>query len=256
MQQFLHNLVKESGDLILQSLGKNTVVRAKEYRDIVTDVDVRIEKKIVRAIKKRYPSHAILAEESDNNMETVKKSEYIWVIDPVDGTVNFASGIPLVSVVIGLLHRGVRTFGISYAPYLNELFFAERGKGSYLNGKRIHPSQKKLSESLVNVSFSASFSPALVRSSSKINQRFALKSRGIRILESGALTSCYVACGRLGAKISYKTVAFDNAPSSLIVEEAGGVVTDFQGRAWNLGMKNMICSSQALYPAVRHVLGS
>lgn len=246
MDKFIKRLVIDAGSLLMRNFLRPRVVSNKTYRDIVTNVDLLVERMIIKRIKSAYPSHSILSEET--GLIKGQSSEYLWVIDPLDGTVNFTAGIPLFSVSIGLIYKGRPVKGVVYAPYLKELFGAEKGKGAYLNSKKIKPSSNdKLANAIVHVALSAHYSKKLIEKNWLIVKKLPGRVRGVRMLDSGALTSCYVACGRIDGKFSIKTDPFGNAASTLIIEEAGGVVTDFKGRKWNVNMKDMICSNKLLY---------
>lgn len=249
MKSFVIALIRDAGTLLMRHFGTVTVSNKKQHKDIVTKIDFASEKKIISAIKLKYPSHAILSEEI-GLIDAV--SDYQWVIDPIDATVNYTAGIPLFSISIGLVYKGQPILGAVFAPYLDELFFGEKKKGAYLNNKRIKPSTTKtLDNAIINMGLSAHYSPALIKKNWDIAHRLSPKVRGFRMFESGALTSCYVACGRLDGKISIKTDPFGNAASTILIQEAGGIVADFQGNSWNEKMKTMICSNKPLFKKIQ-----
>lgn len=252
MLKFAIELAKHSGKILDSSFGKVKVTNRKERKDIVTEMDLKSEKYILKEIQKKFPSHTILSEEKG---KLEKNSEYSWIIDPLDGTVNYTSGLPLYSVSIGLVHKGKPFLGVVYAPYLNELFYAQRGKGAYLNGKKISPSKvTELENAVIQIGFSAHYSEELLKKNWLIAQKLTAQVRGIRAWDSGALTSCYIACGRFDGKISIKTDPFGNAASTVIIEEAGGVVSDFEGKKWNENMKTMICSNKKINKQIKDLV--
>lgn len=252
MQQFITRLARDAGTVLMRHYGKTHVQSRKERRDIVTDVDVESERVIVSAIRKKYPHHSILSEEVGM---VGKNEEHRWIVDPLDGTVNYTSALPLFSVSIAYVHNNVPTIGVVFAPYLDEFFYAERGKGASLNGKRIQPSATTtLGDALIHVGLSAHYSPQHIRRNWAIMKRLSGVVRGLRMLESGALASCYVACGRLDGKVSIKTDPFGNAASTVIAEEAGGVVCDFDGHPWSPNMRTMICSTRSLSGTLRRLV--
>jgi len=233
----------------MRDFAKPRKVNYKYYKDIVTDVDVAVEKKLISLIHKKFPDHSILSEEIGL---IERNKEYLWVIDPLDGTVNYTAGIPLFSVSICLVRRGKPYSGVVYAPYLKEYFYGEKGKGAFLNNRKIKPSTTSdLSQAVIHVAMSAHYSPELIEKNWKLLNKLSHRVRGLRMLDSGALTSCYVACGRLDGKFSIKTDPFGNAASAVIIEEAGGRVTDFKGGSWNVKMKDMLCSNQRLYKKLK-----
>jgi myo-inositol-1(or 4)-monophosphatase len=237
---------KISGSFLLSKFGKIKTISSKTRNDILTEADLKSEKIILGMIGQKFPGHNILSEEIGRKNDF--KSEYLWVIDPLDATVNYVSGIPLFSVSIGLIKSGKPILGVVFAPYLKELFYAVAGGGSFLNKFKIHVSKiSELSSSVVNVGLSAHYSKPLIKRTWKINQIITPELRGIRMLESGALTSCYVACGRFDGKISIKTDPFGNAASTVIIQEAGGIVTDFQNQPWSISMKEMVCSNGLIH---------
>ncbi len=195
--------------------------------DPVTAADKTSQDVITKIIKKHFPDHTVVGEEDEKHPEC---SEYCWIIDPLDGTVNFIHGMKLFSVSIALTHKGKILSGVVYAPMLDELFVAQKGLGSFLNGVRIRVSDKNtLIRSLVVTGFPYDVD-------SKTNEVIAsfknmlTNAQGVRRLGSAALDMCYVACGRMDAFWELGLKAWDVAAGALIVNEAGGRVTDFEGK--------------------------
>ncbi|MFA6295856.1 MAG: inositol monophosphatase [Patescibacteria group bacterium] len=245
MKKTLLKALKSAGKKLNENFLKNQTFKLKTRNDIVTENDFLSEKIIIKIIKDNFPKHQILSEE----IGTVGlKNDYLWIIDPLDATINFAAKIPLYSVSIALIYKNKIEIGGVFCPSLNELFFAQKNKGAYLNNKKIKVSKNNnLSSSLINIGFSAHYSKNQFNNNCNIIKKIAPKIRGLRAFESGALTSCYVACGKLDGKISIKTDPFGNAASTLIIEEAGGKVTDFSNKNWSRNMKTMICSNKILH---------
>lgn len=236
-------IVREAGKILLHS--KPDLIKSKFRNDIVTNVDRLSEKHLVKSIKKYFPKHGIYSEEIG---WIGKGKEYNWVIDPLDGTINFAAGLPLFSVSLGLLKNNAPFLGVVYAPKLNELFYARKGSGAYLNSKKIHVSSKRrLSDSIIEISYSAHYSSRLINRVLSLSKRVGPLCRGVRSLESGALSSCYVACGRLEGKFSFKSDLFGNTASAVIIQEAGGTVSDFKNRPWNILAGTRIASNGRLH---------
>jgi len=237
---------KKSGEFLMSKYGKIKKISSKERKDILTEVDLGSEKIILDIIKNKFSNHNILSEEIGEIKNS--DSEYLWIIDPLDATVNYTAGLPLFSVSIGLVKNKIPFFGIVYAPYLNELFYAIKGQKAFLNNSKIAVSKNKnLSESVINIGLSAHYNDDQIKKTWSICNKITPKLRGIRAFESGALTSAYVACGRLDGKISIKTDPFGNAASTIIIEEAGGKVTDSDNRSWSTEMIDMICSNGIIH---------
>ena len=194
--------------------------------NLVTEADHASEKAIIDVIKKDFPDHFILSEECG---ASGIESEYKWIIDPIDGTVNFANGIPICCVSIGLEHNGQMILGAVYNPNMNEFFFAEKGMGATLNEKKISVSEKKeVITSCLVTGFPYTY---LDEPNGPIQVFEKLIRQGIpvRRLGSAAIDLCWVAAGRFDGFYEHKLSAWDSAAGFLIVEEAGGKVTDFKG---------------------------
>ena len=199
--------------------------------DLVTEVDHASEKAILSVLKSQFPDHYILSEEAG---EIIQDSAYKWIIDPIDGTVNFAHGIPLNCVSIALEHNGAIILGVVYNPHMNELFIAEKGKGALLNDKAISVS---VQDKTVNACLVTGFPYTYINVSNgplEIFERFIRKGVPVRRLGSAAIDLCWVAAGRFDGFYEHKLEAWDSAAGYLIVEEAGGRVTDFEGKTFVL----------------------
>jgi len=196
----------------------------------VTEADHAAEKAIIDCIRKDYPDHFILSEETG---ELKSDSEYKWIIDPIDGTINFASGIPICCVSIGLEKDGKMVLGAVYNPFIEELFFAQKGFGASLNDKKIHVSQKAAAiNSCLVTGFPYTYLDA-ENGPLQVFERFIRKGVPVRRLGSAAIDLCWVAAGRFDGFYEHKLQAWDSAAGFLIVEEAGGKVTDFEGRPYS-----------------------
>lgn len=226
----------KAGKIIRSSFGKELKITKKGEFNLVTEIDKSSEKAIVGLILKHFPDHSILAEES----HPVAGSECRWIIDPIDGTTNFAHGFPVFSVSIGFERSGRLEMGGVLDPTRDELFFAERGKGAFLNGKRIRVSKAKtLSDSLVVTGF-----PYDRKKNPNdylgMLRAFLTKVQCIRRTGSAAMDLCYVACGRFDGYYEMKLNPWDKAAGMMIVEEAGGKLTDFSGNSMTLlGLQNL-----------------
>ncbi len=219
----------ESGLLIKNSVGKIASISYKGRDNIVTDVDKASERLIIKKIRKAFSDHSILSEE---RAPLTRASGYKWIIDPLDGTTNFAHAFPFFCVSIGLEYNGDIILGVVYDPMRRELYCAEAGKGAYLNKKRIHVSKvEKLSGSFL----ATGFSYGNMRKDKNIDnfKRLLMRSLAIRRAGSAALDLCYVACGRFDGYWELFLKPWDSAAGILIVKEAGGQVTRLNGGAYS-----------------------
>jgi myo-inositol-1(or 4)-monophosphatase len=221
-------------------------VTAKGRSDFVTEVDRAAEAAVIEVLKQAYPAHAILAEESGaSNPEG--GDEYTWIIDPLDGTTNFIHGFPQYAVSIGLQHRGQITQAVVYDPTRNELFTATRGRGAFMNDRRLRVSRRaKLSECLIGTGFpfrQLEHLDEYVRMFKSITEQTA----GIRRPGAAALDLCYVAAGRLDGFWEMGLSPWDMAAGSLLILEAGGLVSDFDGEPNYLGAGHIVCGNPKVH---------
>lgn len=216
----------QAGKILRAGYGEKHQVTYKGEIDLVTEMDRRSEDYLLGEIRARFPEHEILAEESGR---LNGHSDHLWIIDPLDGTTNYAHGLPIFAVSLAYAYRGEVTLGVVYDPTRGECFSAERGRGAWLNDRPIRVSDTaRLIESLLVTGF-----PYEVTAHSPNNleyfARFAERSRGLRRLGSAALDFCYVACGRLDGYWELALGAWDVAAGALIAEEAGAKITDIEG---------------------------
>lgn len=214
------------GDILMQYLGR---IKAKEKgpKDLVTEADVASQKKIEEILLGAFPEHRFLGEE-DTGKQQGGQSEYQWIVDPLDGTVNFVHGLPQFSVSIALVSPAGAVVGVVYDPILKECYVAETGKGATLNGEPIEVSD---TTELQNCLAAASFSTGVHRGSPEIDRfvEVLVETRAVRRLGSAALNLCYVASGRLDAYWATGVKIWDVAAGMLILHEAGGYVTHISG---------------------------
>lgn len=241
----------KAGLLLKKNLGKSLSIEFKGVIDIVTEMDKKAEAMIVKTIKAAFPDHGILTEES---AEQKTGSEYRWIIDPLDGTTNYSHGYPVFCVSIALEKAGDVMLGVVYEPMLDELFTAEKGRGAYLNKKKIQVSRiAELHRSLLATGF-----PYDVRTSPENNinhfANFAVRAQAIRRAGSAALDMCYVACGRFDGFWELKLKPWDIAAAMLIVKEAGGAVTDFTGNPLSLYAGETMASNGLIHKEMLKVL--
>ncbi|MBC7827760.1 MAG: inositol monophosphatase [Chitinophagaceae bacterium] len=223
----------EAGARVLQHYfaSKNLQISNKEgINNLVTEADHASEKAIMDTIHQQFPDHFILSEEAG---EIATASDYKWIIDPIDGTVNYAHGIPICCVSIGIEHQGAMVMGTVYNPFLKEFYFAEKGVGSTLNGEPISvSSETEVSKACLVTGFPYTYLD-MPNGPLEVFSRFIRKGVPVRRLGSAAMDLCWVAAGRFDGFYEHKLQAWDSAAGFLIVEEAGGKVTDFSGKHYS-----------------------
>jgi len=244
-QDYVHpmqELAREAGSLLMSYFGKVSV----EYKgdaDLVTQADRASEKLIVERIRKQWPEHDLIGEEGSRRQTG---SDFCWYIDPLDGTTNFAHGYPVFCVSMALEYKGRRIAGVVYDPSRDEMFAAEKGGGSSLNGRAIHVSGiARLKESLVATGF-----PSHKRHKNPnihFYHQITLRSHGVRRAGSAALDLCYVACGRMDGFWEFNLNPWDTAAGVLMVEEAGGRVTNFNGGSFELNSREVLASNGIIH---------
>ncbi|MBD3259781.1 inositol monophosphatase [Candidatus Woesearchaeota archaeon] len=235
---------KAGGKILMKNFRKEHHVHAKGLRDIYTNVDVASETEIKKIIKKKFPKHGIIGEEKG---ESNTESEYVWIIDPLDGTNNYQSGIDFFNVSIGVAKNNELIIGVIYDPVRDELFTAEKGKGAFLNGKKIKTKQRTV---LNHCILSTNPASTLNKFKAAKYRRFWHKLRAPRIYGAKALELAYVACGRIDIYYNTSTFVWDVAAGIVLIREAGGVVKKFDGSEWNLGENEFIASGRAILPQV------
>ena len=242
---------EKAGKILIKNLGKVKQIDYKGIVNLVTEIDRLSEKTIIDTILKRFPNHEILAEESK---EKYNSSEYKWIIDPLDGTTNYAHGYPVVCISIALEIEGEIAMGIVYDPFRDELFYAEKGKGAYLNNKQIHVSKTdKLIRSLLSTGFA--YNVRVTKDNNLVHFcKFSLLAQGVRRDGSAALDFCYTAMGRFDGFWEMNLSAWDMAAGSLIVEEAGGRITDLKGNNFSIYNKNVVASNSLIHKAMIDVI--
>ena len=230
-------------------------VTRKRHNDFVTEVDKSAEQEIIEILHRAYPDHAILAEESGATAGTAGESEYTWIIDPLDGTTNFIHGFPQYAVSIGLRHKGVLVQGVVYDPTNNELFTASRGRGAFLNERRIRVSKRiRLNEALIGTGFPFRDFEGLDEYLSMFRELTA-RTAGLRRAGAAALDIAYVAAGRLDGFWEMGLSPWDMAAGALMVQEAGGLVGDFRGDSGYLESGRMICGAPKIFAQLVQVIG-
>ena len=225
-------------------------VRTKSANDFVSEVDQEAERAIVDTLKAAYPDHAILAEESGR----AGHSDYVWIIDPLDGTTNFLHGFPQYAVSIALMHREVLTQAVVYDPTRNDLFTASRGRGAFLNDHRIRVSRRaRLAEALVGTGIPfRQF--AHIDAYLAILREIAQKTVGVRRPGAASLDLAYVAAGRLDAFWEFGLSPWDIAAGALLVIEAGGLVGDLEGNDRYMESGNVVAGNAKVFAQLVQVI--
>ena len=217
----------------------------------VTEADHAAEKAIIDIIKADYPGHFILSEEVG---EIATGSDTKWIIDPIDGTINFASGIPLCCVSIGVEQNGEMILGAVYNPFINEMFFAQKGLGATLNDKKISVSKKtEVIHSCLVTGFPYSYLD-MPNGPLEVFERFVRKGVPVRRLGSAAIDLCWVAAGRFDGFFEHSLQAWDSAAGYLIVEEAGGKVTDMNGDKYSPYQKKIVATNGLIHDELIEVI--
>jgi myo-inositol-1(or 4)-monophosphatase len=250
-RQLAVSAARRAGDYLKKHLHRRHDVRFKGEIDIVTEADQQAESMIIAAIHQQYPGHDILAEESP---ATHIGSLYRWIIDPLDGTTNYAHGYPVFCVSLALEWEGTCVLGVVFNPMLEEMFVAEKGRGAFLNDKPIVVSETTdLSRSLLATGF-----PYDIRLTKENNmdhfESMAVKVQALRRAGSAALDLAYVAAGRFDGFWELKLKPWDTAAGCLLVEEAGGVVTDLNGETFTLTAPHVVASNGKIHGDILSVL--
>ena len=242
---------KEAGRIQKDRFGRMNKVEYKGEINPVTEVDRLCEKAIVKMILDSFPGHDVLTEESPFEG---KGSPWKWIIDPLDGTTNYLYGLPCFCVSVALEVKGRVVIGVVYDPILDELFHAEQGKGAFLNGNRISVSKTRV----LDRGFLCTGFPYDVRERPDFYlgyfREFMIKSFAIRRLGSAALDLCYLAAGRFDGFWELKLQAWDVAAAGLMVAEAGGATTDFQGGPFNIYSGEILASNGLIHEEMLQVI--
>lgn len=243
-----------AGKFLKQNIGKVREVERKlgQEKNLVTEFDRRSEEIIIEVLKRHHPTHDILAEESGST--SGRSSPYKWVIDPLDGTTNYTHGFPVYCVSIGLEHNGIMECGVIYDPNFDELFTAERGKGAFLNGRRITVSDTEaLSSSLLVTGFPYNISENPDHAIERFVS-FLVKAQAVRRMGSAAIDLAYVAAGRYDGFWEVALNPWDVAAGILLVEEAGGMVTTFAGKPFSIYDKDILATNKLIQKEMAEIL--
>ncbi len=237
---------RAAGEALRDGFGLRRQVRYKGEVDLVTEMDERAEEIIRETLLGAYPSYGMLAEEGG---ALRGEEDARWIVDPLDGTTNYAHGLPVFAVSIALEKAGEVVLGVVHDPMREETFVAERGNGTALNGEPISVSHTdELIRALVVTGFP--YDREEVPAALDLFGRFSMLAQGMRRLGSAALDLCYVAAGRLDAYYERGIHAWDVAAGSLVLQEAGGMITDYRGNPFEIERGELVVSNGALHPAL------
>lgn len=237
------------GEVLTDNFGKIHIAKHKEKKDLVTEADVLSEKAITAIIKEKYPDHNILAEEGGL---TEHESEYTWVIDPLDGTHNYYYGMPFWGVSVGLFKNNMPHLGVIYLPLSEELIWAEKGEGTYCNGKKLTVSNRNMDDTMVM------FGVRFFQDSSTFEtfKKLVAETFSVRMLSVAVTSFAYVVQGKADAYVAQSLKPWDYAAGCLIVEEAGGRSTDFTGDQWMLESGSIISSNGIIHDSLLEIINS
>ncbi|GAB3007889.1 inositol monophosphatase family protein [Niabella terrae] len=252
LKSVLHEAIMAGGAQVSRYFNQTFEIKYKEGRNnLVTAADHASEDAILEVIRNNYPDHYILTEETG---ALPQDSDYKWIIDPIDGTINFAHGIPLNCISIGLEFQGEIIMGMVYNPHMNELFFAEKGEGASFNGQPIRVSQETdvLKSCLVT-----GFPYTYIQQHNgplEVFERFIREGVPVRRLGAAAIDLCWVAAGRLDGFYEHKLQPWDSAAGFLIATEAGGKVTDFDGNPYSPYQPKIVATNGHIHSQLLEVI--
>ncbi|MBN18461.1 MAG: inositol monophosphatase [Chloroflexi bacterium] len=248
-QTCLHTVIQvalDAGSVLRKKFTLDKTIKYKGLRDIVTDVDLLVEKKIRENLKEEFPEIGFVGEESVGKEDIDYKEGYKWIVDPIDGTRNFAAGIPFFSLVIGLSFNNKIILAVNYDPLRNEMFSVEKGKGAFLNKKKINVSTKNsLEQSIVGIDLSYDANGAINTIEPII--KMWPKIQTARIMGSAALGLSYVASGRTDLYFHYQLQPWDQVAGILLVNEAGGVVSDREGKKIKIFSNGIVAANKKIH---------
>jgi myo-inositol-1(or 4)-monophosphatase len=242
---FLRSIVMEAGKIVMRRFRTPLDPQAKEGNDIVTQADFESESFVADSIRNRFPDHSLTAEEGSRG---APDSDYRWFIDPLDGTVNYAAGVPVFAVAISLAHENEPILAAILDPTRDQLFFAERGAGATMNGTPLQVSRTdRLSDSVVYMSGFGLRRQSLAPSVLGTLERLGPETRNLINLGSAGIAWSYVASGHIDADYAFAVDQFTGPAGVLLVREAGGTVTDFDGAYWKPGASQCLATNGTLH---------
>ena len=255
MLGFAIETAREAGQLLLEKFGRQISISRKGETNLVTEADLASEALVLERIRSRYPRHSLLAEESGHTTSVDGHSSWRWIIDPLDGTTNFAHGYPCFAVTMALEHEGDIVVGVTYDPTRDEMFAVEKGRGASMNNKPIRVSDTAvLKDSLLVTGF-----PYEVTKREELTRHltaFLLGARGVRRDGSAAIDLAYVACGRFDGFWEDGLNPWDVAAGMLMIEEAGGRLSDYKGNVCHHNRPPLCATNGLIHSQMIEILGS
>lgn len=249
--EFAIQCALESGKIQAEYFQKKIGIHHKGEIDIVTDVDIACQQKIIELIEEKYPEDSIIAEEKANIFDEKRNK---WIVDPLDGTTNYAHGYPFFCTSIAYEVGGEVVVGVVYNPIFKELFFSQKGEGAYFNGEKIHVSGiNDMKQALLSTGFPYDLP---TNTNNNINHfvHFLYKAQAVRRDGSAAMNLSYIACGRFDGHWEMKLNPWDMAAGMLMVKEAGGTITDFKGERFSIYGDELVASNGLLHDRLIEVL--
>lgn len=251
MLKEIESWARKAGQLQLDNFQKNIEINSKDRKiDLVTEVDKKSEKILVEEISSAYPEHSIIAEEGSNKSND---SRYRWIIDPLDGTVNYVHGFPIFAISLALYKDEQPEYGVVYLPYFDDIYSAQRGQGSYYNDKRIRVNEEyNVKDGIIATGFPYSHQES--NEALELFNKILPEAGGIRRTGAAAYDLCQVASGVFSGFWEIELNLWDIAAGILIIEEAGGIITDFNGKTLRTNSEQVIAGSQKVNKKLRELL--
>jgi len=251
MQKFIKEITYQAGQIILEKFGKVGVKYTKsDATDVVTEADLAANDYLVEQINSKYPEHGIISEERG---ESKTDAEYVWIIDPLDGTRNYSLGTPLFGVMVGLARKGEMVMGAICDPTHDQLFFAEKDQGAYLNDKKIRCSDIREWERSYGMGF-ANINEKTAKISSKLIEAASKEPFWMNSFGATAIATMQVASGRRDWCMSLHDTIWDDAAPAIILQEAGCIVSEHEGKPWTLKSKGMIAANPHLHKKLLEII--
>jgi len=250
---FAKTIAQEAGKIAMDYQLKGFVISHKEtINNLVTEADIACENYLISQIKAKFPKHAIIAEESGNNEQT---SDYTWFIDPIDGTTNYAHGFPFFAISIALAHKSEIILGVTFAPMLNEMFYAGKNLGAYLNNQKINVSKNdSLELSLLATGFPPNRDGTDFSKAINLFTKAQIYIHGVRRSGSACLDLAYAACGRLDGFFELGLKPWDTAAGIILIKEAGGKITNFDGKPFKPNYRTILATNGIIHQDLQDYL--
>lgn len=247
---------KNAGKVIRSFQEKEIATHRKEERDIVSEVDIEAENEIIGTLRKHYPHHYFSSEEAGKvKRENSLSNRYEWIIDPIDGTINFVSGLPFFSTSIALQRNGKILLGVILNHHSGEIYTSIAGRGSFLNGKKLRVSEKHdLGDCVFSFMLTSHYDEKQIESILRIVKRLAMVSRGLRLFVSQAIELAYIATGKMEGTVCIKSRGFSASAGVLLVREAGGMATDIQGYEFGNSSNSLLATNSVIHGELLEIL--